>query len=191
MISRTLKFFAKIHLALRNTKLRASTVFSVNKSGTVVALSLLVKQLSLLREKKYAKRKVARAISLRGANHVVLKTNKHILRKNAPKLRALIRETQDRFGVKIRALSIMSNHVHLVIKVSNRKQFADGLRFLAGMIALKIAKTKLWTQRAWSRPLKVRKDISTTEIYVWNNAIKARCFGMIDTAYIVDGVLQI
>lgn len=150
-----------------------------------------MKQLSLLKEKKYSKRKVARAISLRGANHIVMKTNKHILRKHAPKLRTLIRETQDHFEIKIRALSIMSNHVHLVIKVSNRRQFANALRFLAGMISLKIAKTKLWMKRAWSRPLKVRKDIATTELYVWSNAIKARCFSMLDTAYIVDGVLQV
>ena len=150
-----------------------------------------MRQLTLLKEKKYTKRKVARAISLRGANHVVLKTNRHLLRKNTLQVRSLIRETQDRFGIKIRALSLMSNHLHLVVKVSNRKQLADSLRFLAGMIALKITTTKLWTARAWSRPLKWGKEMNIAELYVWKNAIKARCFSDIDEAYLVDGILQI
>lgn len=156
----------------------------------MLAYCLKMKQLTLLKEKKCAKRKVARAISLRGANHIVLKTNKHVLRKQASTVRHLIRETQDRFGIKIRALSVMSNHLHLVIKVSNRKQFADGLRFLAGQIALKISGTKLWSARAWSRPLKFGKDMATAEIYVWKNAVTAGCFSMLDTAFIVEGVLQ-
>ena len=33
---------------------------------------------------------------------------------------ALIREAQDRFGLKIRALAVMDDHVHLVVKVSSR-----------------------------------------------------------------------
>ena len=148
-------------------------------------------QLTLLKEKKYNKRKVARAISLRGANHVVLKTHRHILRKNTPKVRTLIRETQDRFGIKICALSIMSNHIHLVFKVSSRKQFADALRFLAGAIAFKVAQAKFWQARAWSRPLKWGKDTAAAELYVWKNAIKARCFSELDAAYILDGVLQL
>lgn len=151
-----------------------------------------MRQLSLLREKKYKHRKVARAISLRGANHIVLKTNRHVLRKNVAKIRILIHETQTRFGIKIRALSLMSNHIHLIVKVSNRKQFADALRFLAGQIALKVAQSKLWTTRIWSRPLKFGKDMVTAELYVWKNAIKAGCFDeAVDATFILDGVLQL
>ena len=150
-----------------------------------------MKQLALIKENKYSKRKVARAISLRGANHVVLKTDKFILRKNAAAIRRLIRETQDRFGIKLRAVSIMSNHVHLVIKTGSRKQFGDSLRFLAGMIAFKVAKTKLWHKRVWSRPLRYGKDMQAAEHYVWSNPFKARCFEMIDTSFLIDGVLQL
>lgn len=149
-----------------------------------------MRQLTLLKEKKFTKRKVARAISLRGANHVILKTNKHILRKHIPQIRKLIRGTQDRFQIKIRALSIMSNHIHLIIKAQSREQFADSLRFLAGMLALKIAKSKLWTQRAWSRPLKWGQDLRNTELYVWKNAIKANCLTADDSTYLIDGILQ-
>ena len=150
-----------------------------------------MKQLTLLKEKKYSKRKVARAISLRGANHVVLKTDQFILRKNAASIRRLIRETQDRFGIKLRAVSIMSNHIHLVVKTNNRKQFGDSLRFLAGMIALKVAKTKLWHTRVWSRPLRYGKDMQAAEFYVWSNPLKARCFEMLDTSVLIDGILQL
>ena len=89
-----------------------------------------MKQLSLIKEKKYAARKCSRPISLRGANHIVLKAKRPTLRRQQVVIRRLIRENQERFGVKLRALAIMDDHVHLVVKVSSRKQFADALRFL-------------------------------------------------------------
>src|SRR6185369_13119567 len=101
-----------------------------------------MRQLKLFAEKKYKGRKTARAISLRGANHVVLKAMRPTLRKNAPRIRALIREAQDRYGVKLKALAVMPDHVHLVLKVSSRTQFADALKFLASRIALTIAGAK-------------------------------------------------
>jgi len=90
------------------------------------------KQLTLLKERKYAKRKVARAISLRGANHVVLKASTPTLRRHHAKIKLEIKRAQERFSVKIRALAIMPDHIHLILKVSSRAQFANALRMLAG-----------------------------------------------------------
>ena len=151
-----------------------------------------MKQLVLIREKKYAKRKIARPISLRAANHVVLKAKQPLLRRHNSRIRQIVRDTQGRFKIKIRALSVMPDHVHLIIKVSSRKQFADSLRYLTGQIALKISGAKLWRTRAWSRTLTWGRDQQTAELYVWNNAVKARCFrDDFDTTYILDGILQI
>ena len=150
-----------------------------------------MKQLTLIKEKKYAARKCARPISLRGANHIVLKSLRSTLRRHQPVIRALIRDAQDRFGLKIRALAVMGDHVHLVVKVNSRNQFANALRFLAGGIARKISVVKVWAKRACSRPIKVARDLQTVECYVARNSIKAGIYSDGDAYFILDGVLQV
>ena len=150
-----------------------------------------MKQLTLIKDKKYAARKCARPISLRGANHIVLKSMRPVLRRHQPVIRGLIREAQNRFGVKLRALAVMDDHVHLVVKVASRKQFADALRFLAGAIAQRISTAKVWTKRAWSRPIKVVRDLQTVESYVARNSIKAGVYTTGDAYFILNGVLQL
>ena len=150
-----------------------------------------MKQLTLIKEKKYAARKCARPISLRGANHIALKSKRPILRWHQAVIRELIRETQYRFGLKIRALAVMEDHVHLVVKVSSRKQFADALGFLAGGIAQKLTLAKLWTKRAWSRPINVARDLQTVETYVARNSIKAGLYTTGDAYFILNGILQL
>ena len=121
----------------------------------------------------------------------MLKSRYPNLRRHQPIIRALIRETQDRFGLKVRALAVMEDHVHLVVKVSSRKQFADALRFLAGGIAQKISGAKVWAKRAWSRPIKVARDLQTVEFYVARNSIRAGIYTANDAYFILDGILQL
>ena len=106
-------------------------------------------------------------------------------------IRYLIRDAQVRFDVKIRSLAIMPDHVHLVVKVGSRVQFANALRFIAGQIAQKISGAKLWQARAWSRPLKTRRELLTVDSYVARNSIKAGIFTQSDGFFIVDGILQL
>lgn len=150
-----------------------------------------MRQLTLLREKKYEARKTARPISTRGANHVVFKARAPKLRRHIPTIRDLIRKTQNRFGIRIQALAIMPDHVHLVLRVTSRRQFADSLRFLAGAIARKVAHGGLWRARAWSRPLRWGRDLRAAFLYVWWNPAKARIFSEMDSCLLVDGVLQL
>ncbi|MBI2606014.1 MAG: transposase [Deltaproteobacteria bacterium] len=148
-----------------------------------------MKQLTLLREKKYSGRKTVRPISTRHYNHVVLKARVPILRRHAPAVRGLVRETQDRFGIRLRALAVMPDHVHLIVQVGSRTQFQNALRFLAGMTALKIAHGKLWLKRAWSRVVRSGRDQWNAEMYVWRNTLKAGIFSEWDSVEIRGGVL--
>lgn len=150
-----------------------------------------MRQLLLLKEKRYVARKTARSISTRHFNHVVLKARRPILRKNVAVVRALIRETQLRFGIRLRALAIMPDHVHLIVQVGTREQFQNALRFLAGMIALKIARRKLWLKRAWSRVVRSGRDQWNAELYVWRNPLRAKIFSGWDSAEIRGGILWV
>lgn len=150
-----------------------------------------MRQLTLLREQKYEGRKTARPISLSGANHVVFKARRPVLRRNIPRIRRLLREAQDRFGIRIHALAIMPDHIHLVLRVSSRKQFADSLRFFAGMAAKLVTRFGLWRARAWSRPLRWGRDLRNAFLYVWRNPYRARIDAEADSAFLIDGVLQV
>lgn len=145
----------------------------------------------LIPDKKYSRRKVARPISLRGANHVVLKSRHPILRRHMGLIHALIRETQARYGVKLRAFAIMEDHAHFVIKVGSRSQFANALRFLPSRIAMKVAGVRLWRQRAWSRPIGTKRHQTIAERYVARNPIRAGIWLIADSFFIIDGVLQL
>lgn len=148
-----------------------------------------MKQLSIPQQ-RYSKRKVARTISLRGANHITLKANAFILRKNHRVIKQLIHTTQIRYGMKLQAVAIMGNHVHLLAKVRSRKSFADALRFLASRIALSLGNGKLWNIRAWSRPVVYQRDLRHVTNYVVANPFAAKIYhSSVDSYCIQGGVL--
>ena len=121
-----------------------------------------------------------------------MKARLPVLRKHRAVVLRSIRETQDRFGIRLRALSVMENHIHLVVRVSNRDQFANALRMLAGTIARRIArKGRFWLQRAWSRVVRPGRDLNTVVLYVLRNPIKAEIDSFADTFWFLDGVLQL
>lgn len=152
-------------------------------------------QPDLLFEKKYRARKSTRALSTRHALHVILKARTPILRKHHATIKTIIEDTQVRFGdkglgLKIKALAIQPDHIHLVLKTPSRQAFADSLRYLAGTIALRIAKGKLWRQRVWSRVVKTGRDLDGVLAYVCRNPVKAGVFSIQDHVFIVDGILR-
>ena len=152
-----------------------------------------MKQLALLREKKYRKRKTARAIAIRrGTNHVILKSRQPLLRKHRRIVLRSIRETQDRFEIRLHALAVMENHIHLIIRASSREQFANSLRMLAGTIARRITKKgAFWQQRAWSRVVRAGRDLETVTRYVACNPIRTEIWTVCDSFWIRDGILQL
>ena len=152
-----------------------------------------MKQLSLIPKKTFKGRKTARAIAVRrGENHVILKSRAPLLRRHRGIVLRSIRETQDRFGIRLRALAVMENHIHLVVRVSSRQQFANALRMLAGTIARRIAKKgRFWLQRAWSRVLTPGRDLDIATRYVLSNPLKAGLNSLFDTFWLRDGILQL
>ena len=151
-----------------------------------------MKQLSLIPLKRYPKRKSTRAISLKAYNHVVLKARTPVLRRHNAMIKREIQRTQVRFGVRLRALSVMENHIHFLVQVPSREAFANFLRVLAGAIALKISgEGKFWLKRAWSRIVRQGRDLQNATLYIARNPIKAACFGLaVDAICIRDGTLM-
>lgn len=147
------------------------------------------KQIPLMEFKKYKLRKQARPIATRSPNHIVLKARLPILRRNHLIIRKIIQETQRRFGIRIRSISILETHIHLLVESANRILFQNALRFLTGQIALKIAKGPLWLNRAWSRVVKWGRDFLGVRKYIEGNPVKAEVFDETDVFVIKCGIL--
>ncbi|MEW6055545.1 MAG: transposase [Bdellovibrionota bacterium] len=105
------------------------------------------RQLTLLKEKKYSKRKVRRVISIKQYNHCVLKSHLPVLRRHAEQIKRVIREEQIKWKIELKALAIECNHIHLALKTPSRESFANFHRSVAGRIA-KLVLGKLRTAAA-------------------------------------------
>lgn len=149
-----------------------------------------MKQMKLLHEKKYAYRKTARPISTRQWMHVVFKSHRPVLRMNHVLVRKVFQEMQIRFGVRLKSIAIMENHIHVLIRVPSRDSFANAMRFFAGALALKIGGGKLWSQRLWSRLVRFGKDLVNTDRYIDLNPDRAGILSEIDISWIRKGMLQ-
>ena len=145
------------------------------------------KTLSLIQIKKYASRKCVRPISIREFNHVIFKARVPVLRRHRATITRTLRDCQLRYGLRLKAIAIMENHIHLAVKVPSRKSFADFMRVFAGTVALGIMRGKLWSQRVWSRIVRAGRDLRGALEYIWNNPLKV---GYRDHYRIVSGVLD-
>lgn len=113
-----------------------------------------------------------------------------MLRLNYRLIQSVLIETQRRFGLQLRAFAVMPDHVHLVVRVTSRKQWADSLRFFAGQVALRLGRGRLWAERAWSRIVKAGRDYRGVIHYVARNPFKAGIADLtVDSFWIANGVL--
>ncbi len=103
----------------------------------------------------------------------------------------IVYTAQEKFKIQLQAITIMENHIHLIIKVQSRNQFANAMRYMAGMIALKIAKGKLWSQRVWSRIVTKGRDFENTLKYICRNPIIPKIWDIEDSFNIYLGRLRV
>lgn len=113
-----------------------------------------------------------------------------VLRLHHELVKSTVRDTQQRYGVKLYALAIMEDHIHFLIQVHSRKAFANSMKFLASRIALKVGMGSLWAKRCWSRLVRWGKDFLGVRGYVELNPMKAGIWDEeVDDLVIVRGVL--
>jgi REP element-mobilizing transposase RayT len=129
--------------------------------------------------KSHAKK--ARPLSTKHAMHVVLRSSKATgewsLRttRNLKMVERTLKKLAQQFGVTIYRYAIVGNHIHILLKLSNRFTFAPFLRALAGTIALKVTGSnklkalpdKFWDFIPWSRVVEWSKACQQAKAYVF------------------------
>ncbi len=89
------------------------------------------------------KRKGRRALSNKHAIHLVLKSDlKGVFNPGNRRLEQLIRNTAERFQVRIYSTALNWSHIHCVMKIKDRKDYNAFIRVLTSILALRIQNTK-------------------------------------------------
>ena len=138
------------------------------------------------RESK-GKRKTSRPFTPKTSLHIVLKSNRakgtwslqH--RKNQSRISSMVYVYAARFRIHVYRFANVGDHLHLLVKASERKDLADYLRVLAGRIAITVSGAqkyvkkigKFWDHLCWSRLVKWGKEFHFVQRYVFANELEA------------------
>ena len=105
-------------------------------------LSLFKKDLRFFGGKTlHGKRKKARILSTKESIHIVLRSSwasgnhSFLLLKNKKEIERLIEHTARKYFIKVYRKAIVSNHFHLIIKISSRGNYRTFIRVLSSQIA--------------------------------------------------------
>lgn len=132
------------------------------------------------------KRKTPRPFTPKAPMHLVLKSARakgawslrH--RKNHANVTAMIYVYSARFKVKVYRAANVGNHLHLLVKATNKKDLADYLRVLAGRIAITVSGARkhrkrigrFWDHLYWSRLVAWKADFHRVQRYVFANELE-------------------
>jgi REP element-mobilizing transposase RayT len=111
------------------------------------------------------RRKTKRPLSTKHALHLVLKSKKavgvHSFFRHQQAIHRILTQYSKRYGVQIKDSVNMGNHIHLKIKITDRKYFQNFLRTVTALIARHVTKAKkgqsfgpFWDALAFTRVVK-------------------------------------
>jgi REP element-mobilizing transposase RayT len=116
----------------------------------------------------YGKRKSLRPLSRKDPIHIVLRSswaygeNSFLLARNKKSITRLIERVAKKYVIKIYRVALVSNHLHLIIKISNRKNYHTFIRVLSGFIASHTMRLKSFKQFQEIRRKRIAGDPPTS-----------------------------
>jgi REP element-mobilizing transposase RayT len=133
--------------------------------------------------------KTQRPLVTRQAIHLVLKsskaTGKHSLLLFHREIEILLRKQARDFGVKIYAFANAGNHLHLLIRIHNRRNYRAFIRAISGLIMRKVfgfekghggRHANLWDARPFTRIVAWGKDFLGVKDYLLINELETEGF---------------
>lgn len=133
------------------------------------------------------KRKLARPLATKKWIHLVLKSDKAtgkcsmLSGRNAKWIDELIKLKAKKFGVEIKELVNMGNHIHFQIRIASRAAFQNFLRSITSLIARHVTGArkgkrfgKFWQGLAFTRVISSALELAHLEKYFMGNRIELR-----------------
>lgn len=123
-------------------------------------------------ELQKGRRKAARPLSTRHALHIVLRAKTHCLRKQESRILKCIDQRACKWGLRIYKVAVVSNHLHLCLKIPSRADYRHFIQAITGTIAKRLG-SKIWLYRPWSRIIEWGRDFENCKAYVHKNWLEA------------------
>ncbi len=126
------------------------------------------------------KRKGLRALSTKHAIHLILKSDlKGVFNPGNLRLEQLIRNTAERFHVRIYSTALNWSYIQCVIKIKDRKDYNAFIRVLTSILALRIRKHKnfigkVFILRPFTRILSWGRDFKNVLSYLVVNQLESQ-----------------
>ena len=120
------------------------------------------------------KRKSARPLHARKALHIVLRVEDSrcgSLLFNKSFIESIIITYARRFGIFIYSQAVVSNHIHLLIRFTQRKCYKYFIRSISGILAKRLGLK--WSHRPFTRVVNFGKDFDIAKDYVIQNELEA------------------
>lgn len=98
------------------------------------------------------KRKSMRPLSSKDAIHLVLRSewatgrDSFLARRNQPRVNQILLRFAKKFGVRIYRTAINGNHIHLLVRITNRKLYRAFIKAAAGKIASQVMGGRSFTE---------------------------------------------
>jgi len=134
------------------------------------------------------RRKSKRPLSKKHPLHLVVRSEKAKGRASffyfKKDIEYFIKKHGRRFGVKIYQVAIQSNHLHLVLRIHNRKLYGKFISAVTGAIAHRVCRgaglekqnRSFWQARPFTRILNWGRDYKQTLSYLTRNTLEALGF---------------
>lgn len=146
----------------------------------------------------HKKRKSRRPLSSKDAIHFVLRSqwamgrDSFLKSRNKPFIDRTVARFAKNFGVQIYRQSVNSNHIHLLLRITNRTLYRAFIKAISGKIATHVMKDQsffqfmkgrnqvgtngFWQFRPFSRVVCWGRDFKTCAMYVKQNVLEALGF---------------
>lgn len=135
---------------------------------------------------RHGKRKTARPIDVKRPMHLVMRATQAranwsmLSRRHEGRIFVMVRETAERFDVRIHRFSNVGNHLHLLISARTRAGFQGFLRSLAGAVALLVTGARkgkplgerFWDLLAYSRIVNWGREFRRVLVYLVKNELE-------------------
>ncbi len=143
-------------------------------------------------ERKTRRSRQFRPLSTKFSMHLILKSDRargawsFLAGRNKLKIKSLIAECAEKYGVQVLSAANVGNHIHLHIKLARRWQYIRFIRVLTAKIAFAVTgankfkpilnsageKISFWTQRPLTRFVHSWKDFLNLKDYVQINTFE-------------------
>ncbi|MAV91421.1 MAG: hypothetical protein CL676_08355 [Bdellovibrionaceae bacterium] len=116
-------------------------------------------------------RKQRRILCSKRPLHLVLKSKKKSLFKSRDFIRRTLNRQGEKFNHRILTWSVQKDHIHILLRISDRQNYIKFIRAFTGLLARKLGRG-IWKFRPFTRVLSWGRETWNVNNYIFRNEME-------------------